>query len=172
MDIRLRPLREDELDMLRALNQIPAYSVGTWGGFRSVAGLERDFAKDGLLDDAKGRLAVEVDGEAAGFVSYTLGRYGMRGDHYEIGIALKPDFRGRGIGWRAQAMLTDYLFAHMPIERVQAGTQPENVAEQKALLKAGFQFEGVIRAAEFAAGARRDAWLYSRLRHDPGPELS
>jgi RimJ/RimL family protein N-acetyltransferase len=53
------------------------------------------------------------------------------------------------------------------VQRIQAGTHPENIAEQKSLVKAGFQREGVIRAAEFRAGQWRDGHLYSRLRDDP-----
>jgi RimJ/RimL family protein N-acetyltransferase len=66
-------------------------------------------------------------------------------------------------------MIADYLFEHTPAQRIQAGTQPENIAEQKSLLKAGFQLEGVVRAAEFRAGRWRDCLLYSRLRTDPPP---
>jgi RimJ/RimL family protein N-acetyltransferase len=89
----------------------------------------------------------------------------------EIGIALLPEWRGRGIGWRAQAMMCDYVFSHTPVQRIQAGTHPENTAEQKALVKAGFQLEGVVRACEFRAGRWRDGYLYSRLRDDPAPAL-
>ncbi|MEU4567789.1 GNAT family protein [Micromonospora sp. NPDC023956] len=106
---------------------------------------------------------------AAGFVSFRAGSYGGSARHWEIGIALLPEWRGRGVGWRAQAMLCDYLFTHTPVQRIQAGTQPENVAEQAALTRAGFQFEGVLRACEFRAGRWRDGYLYSRLRDDPSP---
>lgn len=170
MNITLRPFRADELDIIRTVLLDPDFTPTTWAGFRSIQGIDRDFAENGLLTDDAGRLIVEADERVAGFVSYTKGRYGIQGDYCEIGIALRPDFRGRGIGWRAQVALTDYLFEHLPIERVQAGTQPENVAEQKSLLKAGFMLEGVIRAAEWRAGAWRDGLLYSRLRHDPPPE--
>jgi RimJ/RimL family protein N-acetyltransferase len=61
---------------------------------------------------------------------------------------------------------------HTPVQRIQAGTHPENIAEQKSLEKAGFQLEGVIRAAEFRAGEYRDGYLYSRLRQDPKPSLA
>ena len=50
------------------------------------------------------------------------------------------------------------------VHRVQAGTQVDNAAERKSLLKAGFQEEGVVRAAEFRAGQWRDCVLFSRLR--------
>ncbi len=50
--------------------------------------------------------------------------------------------------------------------RIEAGTQPDNLAEQRALEKAGFQREGVLRAVEFRAGRWRDGVLYSRIRED------
>ncbi|WP_230859772.1 GNAT family N-acetyltransferase [Actinoplanes aureus] len=111
---------------------------------------------------------VEVDEQnAAGYVSFTAGSYGAGARFWEIGIALLPQWRGRGIGWQAQAMLCDYLFTHTPVQRIQAGTHAENVAEQKSLVKAGFQLEGVIRSCEFRAGQWRDGQMYSRLRDDP-----
>jgi RimJ/RimL family protein N-acetyltransferase len=171
MEIRLRPIRADEVEILYGFSQDRATSGHMWAGFRSVSGLAREHAEHGFLGEDVGRLMVDVDGAAAGFVSYTRGRYGIQGDYFDIGAALLPDFRGRGIGWRAQALLTAYLFEHKPVQRIQAGTQAENVAEQKALVKAGFRLEGVIRAAEFRAGQWRDCLLYSRLRHDPGPEF-
>ena len=82
---------------------------------------------------------------------------GIRGPagYWEIGIALLPESRGRGIGWRAQAMLRDYLFRHTPGQRIQAGTQAENVAEQRSLVKAGLRLEGIVRACEFRDGQAR-----------------
>lgn len=51
--------------------------------------------------------------------------YGL-GKFWEIGIALLPDWRGRGIGW--QAALCDYLFAHTPTERIEACCAPSSSA--------------------------------------------
>ena len=112
---------------------------------------------------------MEPDSVAVGFVQWKGGSYGSAGRHWTIGIALLPEWRGRGIGWHAQAMLCDYLFDHTTAQRIEAGTHPENIAERKALEKAGFQLEGVFRAAEFRAGQWRDGYMYSRLRTDPAP---
>jgi ribosomal-protein-alanine N-acetyltransferase len=138
-----------------------------WAGFRDAQEPARRFATDGYLGADDGRLMVTAPDGTAGLVSYVAGTYGGLARYWEIGIALLPEFRGRGIGWRAQAMLCDYLFQHTPAPRIQAGTHPENIAEQKSLVKAGFQLEGVVRACEFRAGQWRDGYLYSRLRDDP-----
>jgi ribosomal-protein-alanine N-acetyltransferase len=170
LSIRLRPVTEDDLAMFRRFLTEPGLIGLDWTGYRDAQAPARRFATDGYLGEESGRFIVEVDGEsAAGFVSYSAGQYGAAGRYFDIGIALLPEWRGQGIGWRAQAMLTDYLFEHTVVQRVQAGTHAENAAEQKSLVKAGFQLEGVVRACEFRAGQWRDGYLYSRLRTDPAP---
>jgi RimJ/RimL family protein N-acetyltransferase len=175
--IRLRPVTAGDLDMFRRFSVEPGLIGLDWGGFRDPEAPARRFAEDSYLGDDNGRLIVEVEVEVeaeravAGFVSYRSGIYGGRAPHWEIGIALLPEWRGKRIGWRAQAMICDYLFSHTPAQRIQAGTHPENLAEQKSLVKAGFQLEGIVRACEFRAGQWRDGYLYSRLRDDPAPQV-
>ena len=171
LSIRLRPVTEDDLAMFRRFASDPGLVGLDWAGFQDAQAPGRRFATDGYLGTDGGRLMVEIEQEevAAGSVGWKAGLYGGVASYWEIGIALLPEWRGRGIGWRAQAMLCDYLFAHTPAQRIQAGTHPENTAEQKSLVKAGFQLEGVVRACEFRAGQWRDGYLYSRLRDDPSP---
>jgi len=155
--------------MMRRFAVEPGLIGLDWNGFRDAAAPARRFATDGYLGADGGRLMIEVEsGEAAGFVDWTAGTF-VRERHWEIGIVLLPQLRGRGIGSRAQVLLCDYLFSHTPVQRIQAGTHPENVAEQKALQRAGFQLDGVIRATDFRDGQWRNTLLYSRLRGDPPP---
>lgn len=169
--VRLRPVAEPDLAMFRRFATEPGLIGLDWAGFRDPGAPARRYAEDGYLGERDGRLIVRTEPEeaAAGYVSYLSGSYGGRAPYWEIGIVLLPEWRGRGIGWRAQALLCDYLFAHTPVQRIQAGTHAENLAEQRSLEKAGFQLEGIVRACEFRAGAWRDGHLYSRLRDDPSP---
>jgi [ribosomal protein S5]-alanine N-acetyltransferase len=171
LSVRLRPVAHDDLPMFQRFAVEPGLIGLDWTGYRDAQAPIRRFGRDGFLGRDDGRLMVELDEEhvAAGFVSWRAMQYGGAGTFWEIGIALLPQWRGRGIGWRAQNMLCEYLFSHSPAYRIQAGTHPENLAEQKALEKAGFQFEGVVRACEFRDGQWRDGLLYSRLRDDPAP---
>lgn len=170
--IELRPVSEPDLEMFRRFAVVPGLVGLDWAGFRDVGAQERRFATDGYLGAEDARLIVEsaIDG-AAGFVSYRAGLYSGAAGYWEIGIALLPEYRGRGIGWQAQTLLCEYLFAHTPAERIQAVTHAENIAEQKSLEKAGFRLEGIIRAAGFREGRWCDGYLYSRLRDDAPPAM-
>jgi RimJ/RimL family protein N-acetyltransferase len=85
---------------------------------------------------------------------------------WNIGIALLPEARGRGIGTIAQRLLAAHLFATTDLDRIEAGTDVDNVAERRALEKAGFREDGVIRGAQLRDGLRRDMVVYGRLRTD------
>src|SRR5918995_1504555 len=89
----------------------------------------------------------------------------------QIGIVLLPEHRGRGVGSRAQQLLADYLFSTTTAHRLEAVTEVDNFAEQRALEPAGFIREGVLRGRGFVRGQRRDGYIYSPLRDDPAPEV-
>ena len=81
-----------------------------------------------------------------------------------IGIWVRPEYRGQGIGAAAQAQLARLLFAHTTTNRVEAATEVDNVGEQRALERAGFTREGCVRGSLWRDGAHRDCYLYSVLR--------
>ncbi|OLF04966.1 hypothetical protein BLA60_38405 [Actinophytocola xinjiangensis] len=85
---------------------------------------------------------------------------------WNIGIALLAGERGRGVGSTAQRLLAEYLFATTEVDRVEASTDVDNVAEQKALARAGFTREGVLRGAQLRGGVRRDLVHFGKLRTD------
>ena len=76
---------------------------------------------------------------------------------------------GPGLRTAAQRLVTGYLFATTTANRVEAGTDVENLAEQRALEKAGFLREGIRRGSLFRDGKWRDMAIYGRLRDDPAP---
>lgn len=85
---------------------------------------------------------------------------------WNIGIELITEARGRGIGTTAQRLLAEHLFATTEVDRVEAGTDIDNLAEQRALAKAGFHHDGTLRGAQLRDGQRRDMAVYSILRSD------
>jgi RimJ/RimL family protein N-acetyltransferase len=86
-----------------------------------------------------------------------------------FGIWIRPEHRGRGYGSAAQSSLVALIFAHTTANRIEAHTDVENLAEQRALEKAGLRREGVTRGAQWRGGAYHDGVLYAVLRGDVGP---
>lgn len=165
--VRLRPIEESELaDLVRFMWDPDACGEFQWFGFRVATAREvvRRWHDDGLLGDGPCFLAVGLeDGGCAGWVTWR--RLGTS-ENFEVGIALFPGHRGRGIGTEAQLQLVDYLFSTTTAHRLQAGTEVDNVAEQRALERVGFRREGVQRGLNFRAGFWRDGVMYGLLRED------
>lgn len=121
--------------------------------------------------EGDGALTVTNDGEVAGGVSWRWKRWGPNeaSGCPMIGIWLRREHRGRGLGSVAQAALVDLLFTHTTAHRVEAWTDVDNLAEQRALEKAGLLREGVTRGAQYRQGSYHDGALYAVLRADPRP---
>lgn len=118
-----------------------------------------------VLDAETGHLLGAVSWHAVGYG----GSVGCAA--WNIGIELMPDARGRGVGTTAQRLLAEHLFATTELDRVEAGTDVDNAAERRALEKAGFRQDGVVRGAQLRGGRRRDMALYGVLRTDlAGPD--
>lgn len=118
----------------------------------------------------RGQLLIEriEDGTVMGDVGWHTVSYGPNQESraLNIGVSLSPDFRGQGYGAEAQRLLAKVLFDLFDVERIEASTDIDNVAEQRSLEKAGFTREGVLRQAQFRAGGRHDLVNYSILRDD------
>jgi RimJ/RimL family protein N-acetyltransferase len=167
--LALRPVDEDGVHIVERLMDDPA-SVGefAWFGWRADPGrLRRRWAEDGMLGEDSGFLMIVREQDRLGLVNWRRKRATVHAFSWEIGIALLPEARGHGYGTQAQRLLVSYLFAHTPVHRIEAATEAGNVAEQRALEKAGFTREGVLRGVGWRDGDWRDGVVYSVLRTDP-----
>ena len=170
--ICLRDVTLADADLLDAWTADPI-TFGEFNDFGTERSLvDRDaLAKGPYRNERNGQLVVlRLDtGAPIGTVGWRKERYGptQESEAWNIGISLIPEARGHGFGAEAQRLLADYLFASTPIDRVEASTDVDNVAEQRALEKGGFIREGVVRGAQFRKGARHDLVNYARLRTDP-----
>lgn len=169
-ELVLRVFREDDLPFLDRLCTDPE-AVGTfeWIGFIDPHARRRRWEKNGYVGPEITALAVASrDGTPAGIVSYRPARRsGPVGACFEIGIALLPEHRGHGWGTAAQRLLVTHLFDHTSANRLEALTDEENVAEQRALERAGFRREGVLRGSYFRRGSWRNRVVYAVTRGDP-----
>jgi RimJ/RimL family protein N-acetyltransferase len=169
--IRLRDVRLADADLIDRWNaELEADSFNNFGP-RQPINREPLVAGRPLRNEHNGSLVIEriADRLPIGTIGYRAVMYGPPPDSaaWQLGIDLAPEHRGQGFGAEAQRLLADWLFATTPVNRVEAATDVANLAEQRALEKAGYVREGVLRGAQFRAGAYHDLAYYSRLRSDP-----
>ncbi len=132
------------------------------GDFQDVMAISRAQMKKVMLEDTIFFMIERRDGAKIGHISgWRHGRICV-----EIGFALVPSERGKGYGTEAIQMMVDHLFLKREIVRIQAPTATGNIASQKALEKAGFSKEGVMRKSLYAKGEYKDQYLYSILREE------
>ena len=159
MIVRLRPLTEADLPLLTG-DDAPLDDFGPRPPRTSVPPAD--------LNDKGAFGIVDAEDELLGNVSWIWQQWGpnVQSRNPMIGIWLAARTRGQGVGSEAQRQLVDLFFRHTTVNRVEAHTDLENLAEQRALEKAGFTREGVTRGAQWRNGAYRDGCLYAILRVD------
>ncbi len=163
--VELRPVAESDLPIIYKLTNDPeATGDFEWFGWQDQWHYRRLWEENGLLHDDGGVLMVRDGGDTLGFVSWRKRITGRTSFCWTMGIALLPEARGKGYGTAAQEQLVRYLFLHSQVNRIEAGTEIGNHAEQRALEKAGFTREGIMRGCAFQGGRWHDGVIYSILR--------
>jgi RimJ/RimL family protein N-acetyltransferase len=160
--LRLRAITADDDELLQRLHS-PAVS-GPWDYFDDPPG---DLLRAGSFGGGA-RIIIDAEHGPVGDVSFIQVPYGpnIRSLAWRIGITVLPEHRGRGIGSAAQLMLAHELFATSSVNRVEADTDLDNIPEQRALERAGFVREGVVRGAQYRGGRFYDRVLYGLLRSE------
>lgn len=168
--IRLRDVTLEDADLFDEIERLER-SDGGFNDFGHPAEpVDREvLARGPLRGERNGVVFVErmEDGSVLGTVGWRAVAYGPGSHAWNIGIQLLPDARGHGFGTEAQRLVAEYLFATTDVNRVEASTDVENVAEQRSLEKAGFVREGITRGAQLRAGAYHDLVVYAKLRGEP-----
>lgn len=171
--VRLREATYADAALLDRWESDPAYWLGEYNDFglkraRSYADVLR--AGNRLVSVDRGKVLVErlADRAIIGDVSWHPVHYGPNtaSTSWSIGISLAPEARGHGYGVEAQQLIARMLLDTTDVARVEASTDVGNVAEQRALEKAGFLREGVLRQAQFRGDTWHDMVMYSFVRDD------
>jgi len=158
--VNLRVVEKEDLPQLVDWINDPAF-YGKYEPLLQVTKSELEREYDKLPSEEKWFVIETKDGTRVGGMSYFL-----EGTLMEIGYDLIPSERGKGYGTEAVKLLMDYLFLSKDIVRIQAQTDPRNVASKIVLEKAGFTIEGMLRKSLFVRGEWRDRALYSILREE------
>ncbi|MBR1838681.1 MAG: GNAT family N-acetyltransferase [Bacteroidaceae bacterium] len=165
--VRLRKLEQADAPLLLALEQLPDVRLQTPDApLPGLADVERFIAHQTFRLATEGVLRMVIDTAStdtqnfAGVIDLT----GLSTEHHhaEIGIALRPDMRWRGIGKRA-VHLMERLAQRMELHTLTAQVMATNSAALALFDAAGY--ERVGRLPEYACvdGAWTDVVLFSKV---------
>jgi ribosomal-protein-alanine N-acetyltransferase len=104
--------------------------------------------------------AIATRSEAIGSIGLMPGRDVHRYTA-ELGYWLAEPFWGLGIMTRAVEALVDYAFRELKLHRIYAEPYCSNPASARVLEKAGFTYEGIMRANAYKQGKILDQALYA-----------
>ncbi|HZQ82176.1 MAG TPA: GNAT family protein [Gaiellaceae bacterium] len=164
--VSLRRARPDDADFLVELLTGEETEPFLGGG--------RAFDRDGILAEIErsqreperfGRFIVEVDGERAGAMGFEERSAQHRIAHLG-GLAVHPDFRGRGVADDAARRLQRYLFDELGFHRLELACYGFNERAIRHTERVGFVREGVKRRAYLRHGEWQDAVQFGLLRED------
>lgn len=110
-------------------------------------------------------LAIESDGHLVGDVQLRKCDFTRPEGAYEMGLELAPEERGKGLGTKALIATTQYAFA-LGAHRIEGSTDIGNLAMRRAFEKAGWKFEGVLRALFIEDGEPHDYYSYAITKFD------
>ena len=168
-DFTLRPWREAD-----------AASIARYADNEKIAANLRDvfpwpyrrqdaaaFVADCVRNEGRGQLcrAIEMDGEAVGSISLTLGTDVYRRSA-ELGYFLGEPFWGRGLMTAAVAAMCREGFGTWDIVRIYAEVYARNTASRRVLEKAGFTLEGTLRRSVCKNGEMLDSCIYALLKEE------
>jgi ribosomal-protein-alanine N-acetyltransferase len=158
--VNLRVVEKEDLPWVAECINNPEF-YGEYEPLMQVSRTELEKKYDRLTPTEKWFIIEKKDGSKIGGISHF-----PVGELLEIGYTLIPSERKKGYCTEAVKIIVDYLFLSKDIVRIQAGTNPKNVASQRVLEKAGFKKEGLVRKSVFVRGKWEDGLLYSILREE------
>jgi [ribosomal protein S5]-alanine N-acetyltransferase len=169
--VRLRGPRNDDADALFALFSDPAV-MRYWSRPPMTTLGEAQGLVAEMLDSFERRSLfnwmITMRDDDAVIGTCTLFRIDPRHRHAEIGYALRSDHWGRGIASEAVALVLDWAFRRLDLQRVEADIDPRNDGSRQLLARLGFRSEGVMRQRFFVGDEATDSEIFGLLAEDWG----
>jgi RimJ/RimL family protein N-acetyltransferase len=133
-------------------------------GDRPPGGFARLHAEN-ALDNVR-LVLVDAGTQLAGIASWHPAPHGPGPDSlaWDIGVSVRPHWRGQGIGRQAHELLVEHLWTTTDVHRIEAHTDTANTAERAVLARIGFTHEGTLRRAQYRRGTHHDLAIYALLR--------
>ena len=168
--LRLRPVRESDLDALAAHNANP--QVARYLGPGKTLNRAESWRQITCFlghQQMRGYSILAIEDRASGaFIGRTGPWFAEGWPMVEVGWIVDPQWQGRGIASEAGRASLDWCFANLNVDRVCSLIAPDNAASARVAEKLGAQIE---RRAEIT-GIPADIWVHQRPAEIPRPSMT
>lgn len=157
MTVSLRAYRDDEFERICEIRGIDSQE---WRDrFR------KRFDNSGDWDDHYLHFAIDLDGDVIGDLQLRRCDMTRPDGALEVGLEIAPELRGKGLGSAALTAATQYAFSN-GAHRIEGSTEESNTGMRRAFEKAGWNFEGVLKALFIEDGVPHDYYSYAITKFD------
>lgn len=163
MNIRIR---HSELSDAEALQRVQTAPRAVWGTLHlPYTTIEMHRKRMAERPPGNYQLVADVDGEVVGALGLHTQRDNPRKAHIgSIGMAVRDDWHGKGIGTALMSAAVDMADRWLQIRRLELEVYTDNPPAIALYKKFGFEQEGLLRMYAFRDGVYVDAYAMARLR--------
>lgn len=133
----------------------------TWEAYTSLDEAEKFLIE--VVENHPWFKAICVDGIPVGSITLSQGK-GCSSCKAELGYVLSKAYWGKGITTAAVKEAILMGFNDLGIHRIEALVDPDNIASQKVLIKAGMDCEGLLKSYTVFKNSIRDRYFYSIIK--------
>ncbi len=163
--VTLRRIEHRDMEFLRNLINDPQIALSVVDfGFPVSSRQQNEWFETVHPHENAERFIIENGGQAVG--SLVVAKIDSDNGTGEVGYKVLPEHQGHGYAADAVRAVLAYLFLEKGLECISAYHLGGNIASQRVLEKAGFQYEGVLRQAVYRNGSRIDLISWSVNRSD------
>jgi putative acetyltransferase len=162
-DVSVRHAEPDDAEAIHRILSGPRATAGTMQlPLQSVEGVRTRFfseTREGLY-----HLVACVDAEVVGHLGLETFSRPRRRHVGEIGMAVRDDWQGRGVGTALMEAALDLADNWLDLTRVELSVYTDNAAAVGLYEKFGFEIEGTHRRYAFRKGEYVDAYSMARIK--------
>jgi L-phenylalanine/L-methionine N-acetyltransferase len=162
-DVSVRHAEPDDAEAIHWILSGPRATAGTMQlPLQSVEGVRTRFfseTREGLY-----HLVACVDAEVVGHLGLETFSRPRRRHVGEIGMAVRDDWQGRGVGTALMEAALDLADNWLDLTRVELSVYTDNAAAVGLYEKFGFEIEGTHRRYAFRKGEYVDAYSMARIK--------
>lgn len=163
MEYSVRPATLADVDAIIRIFSGPRAAAGTLQNPYESPDARRKRLEN-LQPGSYSLVACTPEGEVVGNLGLHASQRPRRSHVAELGMAVRDDWQGRGVGTALMAAACDLADNWLPVTRIELTVYADNAAAIALYRKFGFEVEGTLRRFALRAGRYVDALYMARLR--------